>query len=53
MNARLLDAASVTLPLTGNSLDAAGLLRLPAVSERLQAALAGIAADARSSARTA
>jgi NAD(P)H-dependent FMN reductase len=39
MNARLLDAASVTLPLTGNSLDAAGLLRLPVVRAQLQTAL--------------
>ena len=42
MNARLLNAASVTLPLTGNSLDAAGLLRLPAVRERLLASLEAI-----------
>ena len=42
MNARLLEAACVTLPLTGNSLDATGLLRLPAVRERLLASLEAI-----------
>jgi len=42
MNARLLDDAGVTLPLTGNSLDAAGLLQLPAVRERLAAAFTAL-----------
>ena len=40
MNARLLDGASVTLPLTSNTPDAAALLQHAAVRERLQAALA-------------
>jgi len=39
MNARLLDAASVTLPLTSNTPDSAALLGHVAVRERLQAAL--------------
>jgi NAD(P)H-dependent FMN reductase len=43
MNARLLDAASVTLPLTSNTPDAAALLAAPAVRERLQAALTALA----------
>jgi len=43
MNARLLDAACVTLPLTGNSLDAPALLRLPAVRAQLQAVLTALA----------
>lgn len=39
MNARLLDAASVTLPLTSNTPDSAALLGHVAVRERLQTAL--------------
>ncbi len=44
MNARLLDDASVTLPLTSNSLDAEALLRLPAVRAQLVAAIAALRA---------
>jgi NAD(P)H-dependent FMN reductase len=44
MNARLVDAASVTLPLTSNTPDAAALLKDDAVRARLQAALAGLRA---------
>ena len=39
MNARLLDPASVTLPLTSNTLDAAALLAIPAVRSQLETAL--------------
>lgn len=42
MNARLLEAASVTLPLTSNTLDAPALLALPAVRAQLTAALAAL-----------
>ncbi len=44
MNARLLDAASVTLPLASNTPDAAALLANPAVRAQLQAALTAFAA---------
>jgi NAD(P)H-dependent FMN reductase len=44
MNARLLDAASVTLPLTSNTLDAPALLALPAVRAQLAVTLAALAA---------
>ena len=44
MNARLLDAASVTLPLTSNSLDTDALLRLPAVRVQLTACLTALRA---------
>jgi NAD(P)H-dependent FMN reductase len=43
MNARLLDEASVTLPLTSNTLDAAALVALPAIRSRLNAALTALA----------
>jgi NAD(P)H-dependent FMN reductase len=43
MNARLLDDAGVTLPLTSNSLDASALLALPAVRAQLVAALTTLA----------
>jgi len=43
MNARLLDDASVTLPLTTNALETAALLRLPAVRGQLETALTAIA----------
>lgn len=36
MNARLIEKACVTLPLTSNTLEAAALLELPAIRERLQ-----------------
>lgn len=42
MNARLLDDASVTLPLTSNALDADALLRLPAVRTQLLASLTAL-----------
>ena len=42
MNARLLDAACVTLPLTSNTLDASALLQLPAVRGQLEAALVAL-----------
>ena len=42
MNARLLDAASVTLPLTSNALDAPALLALPAVRAQLESALTAL-----------
>jgi chromate reductase, NAD(P)H dehydrogenase (quinone) len=44
MNARLLDEASVTLPLTSNALDADALLRLPDVRAQLTASLAALQA---------
>jgi len=44
MNARLLDGASVTLPLTSNSLDADALQRLPAVRDQLVTSLAALRA---------
>jgi NAD(P)H-dependent FMN reductase len=47
MNARLLDDASVTLPLTSNSLDAHALLLLPAVRERLVTSLGALRAALR------
>jgi len=43
MNARLLDDASVTLPLTTNALDASALLRMPAVRGQLETVLTAIA----------
>ena len=45
MNARVVEGASVTLPLTNNTLDADALRRLPAIREHLLAALAAIQAD--------
>lgn len=42
MNARLLDAACVTLPLTSNALDAPALLLLPAVRGQLEAVLVAL-----------
>ena len=42
MNARLLDAASVALPLTSNTLDASALLALPAVRAQLDAAITAL-----------
>ena len=42
MNARLLDTASVALPLTSNSLDASALLVLPAVRSQLDAAITAL-----------
>lgn len=39
MNARIIDAASVTLPLTSNTLDAESLIQLPAIREALLASL--------------
>ena len=42
MNARLIEAASVTLPLTSNTLDTEALRQLPAVRERLQLSLTAI-----------
>ena len=47
MNARLLPAASVTLPLTSNALDAPALLALPAVRTQLAAALTALAVALR------
>jgi NAD(P)H-dependent FMN reductase len=44
MNARLLDAASVTLPLASNTPDSAALLKNEAVRARLQAVLAALQA---------
>ena len=43
MNARLLDDASVTLPLTSNALDVAALLALPGVRAQLETALGALA----------
>jgi chromate reductase len=43
MNARVLDAASVTLPLTSNTHDVPALLALPAVRAGLETVLAAIA----------
>ncbi|MDB6115397.1 MAG: hypothetical protein JWQ62_2342 [Lacunisphaera sp.] len=45
MNARLIETASVTLPLTNNSLDASALLAVPAVRAQLESALAALAAS--------
>jgi len=42
MNARLLDRASVALPLTSNALDADALLRIPAVREKILIALTAL-----------
>jgi chromate reductase len=47
MNARLLDAASVTLPLATNALDAATLLALPVIRIQLEVAVAALAAAPR------
>jgi len=47
MNARLLDDAAITLPLTGNSLDAPALLRIDAVRTGLENSLARISAALR------
>jgi NAD(P)H-dependent FMN reductase len=47
MNARLLDDASVTLPLTSNTLDRDALLQLPAMRSQLLASLAAISAALR------
>lgn len=52
MNARLLDDASVTLPLTTNTLDAGGLLALPAVRAQLSAALTATARALREAGRS-
>jgi len=48
MNARLIEAASVTLPLTNNTLDAPTLLQIDAVREVLLQSLGQIRAQLRS-----
>ncbi|HUQ38403.1 MAG TPA: NADPH-dependent FMN reductase [Aestuariivirga sp.] len=45
MSARLIDRASITLPLMGRNLDAAGILADPELSGQLQAALAMFLAE--------
>ena len=47
MSARLIDQASVTLPLMGRNLDAAGIVADPVLSVELQKALACFAAEIR------
>ena len=47
MSARVTDGASITLPLMGRNLDAAGIVADPALSAQLQEALACFAAEIR------
>jgi NAD(P)H-dependent FMN reductase len=47
MSARLIDSASITLPLMGRNLDAAGILADPELSAQLQGAVVAFVAEIR------